>query len=87
MEISTGKTKILAFHGKVPIPSKICIYNRTPERANKFPYVDYTLSHQGEAGVSNNITKYTKTMGVISNILKQYLVKGHAQLCLYKALA
>jgi hypothetical protein len=34
MEISTEKTKIMAFCGKEPVPSKICLNNNILERVN-----------------------------------------------------
>jgi hypothetical protein len=60
MEISTEKTKILAFQGKEPIPRKICIDNRMLERVNKFTYLGCTMSYQGEVDTSNKTAKYTK---------------------------
>jgi hypothetical protein len=35
MEISTEKTKIMAFCGKEPVPSKICLNNKILERVNE----------------------------------------------------
>jgi hypothetical protein len=46
MEISTEKIKILAFQGKEPIPSKICIDNRILKTVNKFTCLVYTLSYK-----------------------------------------
>ena len=44
MEINEDKSKIMAFCGKYPIPSKICINNKLSERANAFNYFGYKLS-------------------------------------------
>jgi len=60
MEISTQNTKLLSFPGKEPIPSKICTDNRKLERINKFTYLDYTLSYQGEVGISTKIQNIQK---------------------------
>jgi hypothetical protein len=65
MKMSTEKAKILAFQGKEPIPSRVCVDNRILERVNKFTYLDYTLSYQREVDISNKTAKYTKAMGVI----------------------
>jgi transposase len=51
---------------------------------NKLIYLGYTLSYQGEKDITNKDAKYTKTMGVINNVLKPSLVtKTH----LHKTLA
>jgi hypothetical protein len=86
MEITTAQTGIVAFQVKEPIPNEVCTDNRILERVNKFIYFSYSLSCQGEVDISNKISKYTKTMGVI-NILKPSLVQTHAQLFLYRSLA
>jgi hypothetical protein len=43
MEISTEKTKIMAFCGKEPVPSKICLNNKILERVNECNYVQSCL--------------------------------------------
>jgi hypothetical protein len=48
MEISTEKTKIMAFCGKEPVPSKICLNNNILERVNEFKYLGYKSSFVGE---------------------------------------
>jgi hypothetical protein len=47
--------------------------------------MNISLSYQGEVDISNKIAKYTKTLGVIDNVLKPSLAQRHAQLCLYRA--
>jgi hypothetical protein len=42
-KISTEKTKIMAFCGKEPVPSKICLNNKIFERVNEFKYLGYKL--------------------------------------------
>jgi hypothetical protein len=39
MEISVEKSKVMAFWGKEPVPSKICLNNRMTERMNNFSYL------------------------------------------------
>jgi hypothetical protein len=87
MEISIDKSKVMAFRGKEPVQSKICLNNKMTERTNRFNYLDYKLSFQGEADLSQKITKYTKTMGIINKVLKPTLVQKHARIHLHKALA
>jgi hypothetical protein len=48
MKISTEKTKIMAFCGKEPVPSNICLNNNILERVNEFNYLVYKLSFVGE---------------------------------------
>jgi len=43
MEISTVKTEIMAFHGKDPIHSEICIYNKVTEQVNCFKFLGYYI--------------------------------------------
>jgi hypothetical protein len=86
MEMSTEKTKTLAFQRKEPIPGKGCIDNRILERVNKFRYLDYALSYQGEVDVSTKTSKYTKTIGII-NMYLNYRWYTDAHLCLYKTSA
>jgi hypothetical protein len=48
MELSIEKSKVMAFCVKEPVPSKICLNNKTIERTNDFTYLGYKLSFQGE---------------------------------------
>jgi hypothetical protein len=48
MSISIEKTKIMAFSGKVPARSKICINNKMLEQVNTFNYLGHTLSYVSE---------------------------------------
>jgi hypothetical protein len=57
MEISTEKTKIMAFCGKEPVPSKICLNNKILERVNEFNYLGYKLSFMGELDLPEKISK------------------------------
>jgi hypothetical protein len=86
MEISTEKTKITAFCGTEPVPSKICLNNKILERVNEFKYLGYKLSFVGELDLPGKISKYSKTMGIINNILKPSLVQKHTHIRIYKTL-
>ena len=46
MEINENKSKIMAFCGKYPMPSKICVTdnNKLLERVNTFNYLGYKIS-------------------------------------------
>jgi len=57
------------------------------ERMNNFTYFVYKLSFQGEVDLSKKITKYTKTMCIINEVLKQTLVQKHTRIRVYKTLA
>jgi hypothetical protein len=73
MELSIQKSKVMAFCGKEPVPSKICLNNKMIERTNDFTYLGYKLSFQGETDLlqkNYKITKYTKFMGIINLVLK-----------------
>jgi hypothetical protein len=87
MEISTEKTKIMAFCGKEPVPSKIRLNNKILERVNEFKYLGYKLSFVGELDLPGKISKYSKTMGTINNIFKPSLVQKHTRIHIYKTLA
>jgi hypothetical protein len=78
--MSTEKTKIPASQGNDPIPSKLCIDNRIPERVDKLSYLDYALLYQGEVYISSRAAKYIKATGVINNALKPSLIctKAHS---------
>jgi hypothetical protein len=77
VEISVKKLKVMAFWGKEPVPSKICLNNKMIQRTKNFTYLGYKLSFQGEIDLSQKITKYTKTMGIINKVLKPTLVRKH----------
>lgn len=87
MEISTNKTKIMAFLGKDPVPSKICINGEILERVNEFKYLGYKLSFSIDSDVSEKIIKFNKSMGIINRIMKPSLVQKHTRIRLYKTLA
>jgi hypothetical protein len=81
------ETKILALQGKESIPNKVYVHNRILEKVNKFTYLGYTLSYEGQVDISNKTAKYTKTTGIKNNVLKPCLVWRHTWVCLYRVLA
>ncbi|KAJ4433821.1 hypothetical protein ANN_16133 [Periplaneta americana] len=87
MEISTDKTKIMAFCGKYPIQSKICLDNKILERCNSFPYLGYNISIFEELDISQKINKYTRAMGIINSVMKPSLVQKNTRIHLYNTLA
>ena len=87
MEISTEKTKIMAFCGKYPAPSKICVNNKLLERLNIITYLGYKLSFLENLDISEKILKFNKSMGVINRVLKPSLVQKATRVRLYKIMA
>ena len=87
MEISTEKSKIIAFCGKDPVPSKICLNDKILERVNQLSYLGYRLSFMEEFDISDKITKFNKSVGIINNIMKPNLVQQHIHTHLCKMLA
>ena len=75
MEISTEKSKIMAFCRKDPVQSKICVDNKIFERVNQFSYLDYKLSFMEELNISDKIIKFNTPVGIINNIMKPNLVE------------
>jgi hypothetical protein len=75
MSVSIEKTKIMAFSGKDPVRSKICISNKTLEQVNTFNYLGCTLSYEGEKDKPSKIPKFVQTIGVINQFFKPSLVQ------------
>jgi hypothetical protein len=61
MSVYIEKTKIMAFSGKNPVRSKICINNKIFEQVNIFTYLGCILSYQGEKDIPSKISKFVKT--------------------------
>jgi hypothetical protein len=61
--------------------------NNILERVNEFNYLGYKLSFVGELDLPGTISKYSKTMGIINNVLKPSLVQRHTHVRVYKTLA
>ena len=76
----------MAFKGKYPIPSKICINNTLIERVNSFNYLGYQMSFGADEDMANKISKYIKVTGVINQMFKPSQVQRHTRLKIYKTL-
>ena len=64
-------TKIMAFYGKDPVPSKICINNQILERINVFMYLGFNLSYLEDLDISEKITRYNKSIGIINCVMNR----------------
>jgi hypothetical protein len=87
MSISTEKTKIMAFLGKDPGRSKICINNKTLEQVNTFNYLGCTLSYEAEKDMPTKISKFVKTIGAVNQVFKPSLLQQHTRLNIHRSLA
>jgi hypothetical protein len=77
----------MAFSGKDPVRSKLCINNKTVEQINTFNYLGCILSYEGEKDTPSKITKFVKTIRVINQVFKPSLVQQHTRLNIYTTLA
>ena len=64
MEISTVKTKVMAFQGKMPIRSKICIGNSILEQVSSFKYLGYHLTYQAKQDIPQKIQSFNNVLRV-----------------------
>jgi hypothetical protein len=87
MSISIKKAKIMAFSGKDPVRSKICINNKMLEQINTFNYLGCTLSYEGEKDMPSKLSKFVKSIVVINVVFKPSLVHQHTRLNIYRTLA
>ncbi|KAJ4448800.1 hypothetical protein ANN_00191, partial [Periplaneta americana] len=87
MEISTDKSKVMAFLGKEPVRSKICISNKIIEQVKNFSYLGYQISYEEEKDLNEKIIKFNRAMGVINQIFRPTLVQKHTRTRIYKTLA
>jgi hypothetical protein len=62
MEISTEKTKIMAFQRKYPIHSKFCKHSKISKHVNCFKYLrDYT-TYENEKDTAGEIQRKLQTL-------------------------
>jgi hypothetical protein len=87
LEINIEKTKVMAFKGREPVRSKICINNKTLEQVNTFYYLGYYLSYEEEKDMNMKITNFLKITGIINQIFKPNLVSKYTRSKIYKILA
>jgi hypothetical protein len=76
----------MAFSGKDPVRSKICINNEMPEQVNTFNYLGCILSYEGEKAMISKILTFLK-QSVINQVFKPSLVQYHKRLNIYRTLA
>ena len=86
MRISIEKTKIIAFCGKFPILSIICMYNKPIEQLNSFKYLSYNLPGITDQQLPSILTNFGRTMGAININFKQSLIKEHVIITAYKTI-
>jgi hypothetical protein len=87
MEISTTKTKIMAFQGKEHARSKMCIADRIFEQVNKFNYLGYNLTHKGGITIENKLEKFNRELRTIKQVFHPENVRKHTRLIAHKTLA
>jgi hypothetical protein len=83
IETNTRKTKIIAFRGKKPIRSKMCIKNRILEQDNTFNYSGCNISYEGEKDLNLKITNFVKVVGIMNQIFKPSLVSRPIRIQIY----
>jgi hypothetical protein len=58
----------MAFWGKEPVRSKICIENAISEQANNFHYLGYNLTHKEEIDIENQLEKFKTAWRIINQV-------------------
>jgi hypothetical protein len=76
----------MAFKGREPVRSKICIYNKTLQQVNAFSYLGYYLSYEEEKDLNMKIADFVKITGIINQMFKPNLVSEYAIITIYKIL-
>jgi hypothetical protein len=61
----------MAFKGREPVRSKICINKKTLEQVNTFNYLGYYLSYEEEKYLNMKITNFLKITGIITKFSNQ----------------
>jgi hypothetical protein len=87
LEINIEKTKVMAFKGRKPVRSKICINNKILEQVHTFSYLGYYLSFEEEKKLNMKITNFLKITDIINQIFKPNLVSKYTRSKIYKILA
>jgi hypothetical protein len=73
--------------GKNQYQAKFILNNKILERVNEFKYLGYKLLFVGELDLPGKISKYSKNLGIINNVLKPSLVQKHTCIRTYNTLA
>jgi hypothetical protein len=87
LEINIEKNKVMAFKGREPVRSKICINNETLEQVNTVSYLGYYLSYEEGKDLNMKITNFLKITGIINHIFTPNLVSKYTRIKIYKILA
>lgn len=86
VEISMGKTKVMAFQGKDPIRCKISLEGRTVEKVSVFKYLGTQISYEEDSEIEEKLSKFQRICGTIARTLKNRARK-ETQLKFYKTVA
>jgi hypothetical protein len=87
MEISTIKTKIMAFQCKEHARSKMCIADIIFEQVNKFNYLGYNFTHNGGFAIENKLKKFNRELRTVNQVFHPENVRKHTRLTAHKTLA
>lgn len=70
LEISTQKSKVMAFEGKYPIRSKIVLANEIIEQVNGFKYLGCWISYEQERDIEYKLNQFRHICGTIQRTLR-----------------
>lgn len=77
----------MAFQGKQPVRSKICIGTHTLEQVNSFKYLGYNLTYLPVTDISENIQHFNGALRTINQVFTTTKTQKHTRLKAYKVLA
>ena len=86
MKISAGKTKIMAFHGKWPIRSKIVVENKILEQVSNFKYLGCDITYDYDQDLQQKVSRFNMICGAINRSLRNRARKN-TLLKFYKVMA
>jgi hypothetical protein len=70
--ISTTKTKVMAFQGKYPTRSKIILNNKSiMEQVSNFNYLGCNVTYKCDEDLNDKLSKFLNICGVIARTLKK----------------
>jgi hypothetical protein len=77
----------MAFRGREPIRSKICINNEILKQQNTFNYLGCNISYEREKDMNTKAANFVKVLGILNQIFKPLLDSRHTRIRIYKSLA
>jgi hypothetical protein len=86
LEISSNKSKVMAFEGKHPRRSKIVIDNKIIEQVSHFNYLGCDVSYNYDADLQIKLNKFQYMSGTIKRTITNKTRKD-TQLKFYKVMA